>query len=95
MEFSGSFLNNLEIIFEKLKKQYPNNMIEKFNIYEPEIRKQFNITKQMEPLANRFKYIDGFLNIPYKNKEFEDTYKEIIEFNNLNYTNRLSYVNGL
>jgi len=88
-------LENLENIFEKLKKQYPNNMIEKFNIYDSEIRKDFNITKPIEQIGNRFKYIDGFLNIKRKSKEFEDIYKEIIEFNNLNYINRLIYVKKL
>ena len=90
-----SELEKLESIFEKLKKQYPNNMIENFNIYETDIRKQFNITKPIESVDKRYIYIDGFLNIPKNSKEFDNTYREIIDFNNINYSNRLSYVNKL
>jgi TPR repeat protein len=88
-------LTHLETILEQLKKEYPNNMSENFNIYDPEIRKQFNITKPIEPLDKRYRYIDGFLNIPKKSKLYNDTYKEVIDFNNLLYINRLSYVKKL
>ena len=88
-------LYNLENIFEQLKQDYPNNMLKTFNIYDTEFRKQFNITKQIEPSGKRFQYIDGFLNIPKNSREFESTYREIIDFNNLNYINRLSYVKKL
>ena len=37
---SKTELEKYEIIFEELKEQYPNNMIDKFNIYEPELRKE-------------------------------------------------------
>ena len=87
-------LKNLETIFEKLKKEYPNNMIEKFNVYDTKVREHFNITKPIEPIGKRYKYIDGFFNIS-NNKLFEDTYKEIIEFNTQIYLNRLSYVKKL
>jgi len=87
-------LKHLETIFEKLKKEYPNNMIEKFNVYDTKVREHFNITKPIEPIGKRYKYIDGFLNIS-NNKLFEDTYKEIIEFNTQIYLNRLSYVKKL
>ena len=39
---SKTELEKYETIFEELKEQYPNNMIDKFNIYEPELRKEFN-----------------------------------------------------
>jgi len=88
-------LTHLETILETLKTQYPNNMLENFNIYETEIRNEFNITKPIEPLGNRYTYIDGFLNIPKKSKLYNDTYKEIINFNNLIYINKLSYITKL
>jgi len=88
-------LDILENILEQLKKQYQNNMIEDFNIYDPELRKEFNITKPIKLIDKRYKYIDGFLNIPKKSKEYEDTYKEIIEFNNIIYSKKLEYLKKL
>ena len=86
-------LKILENIFEKLIKQYPNNMIEKFNIYDNELRKQFNITKS--PLDKRYKYIDGFLNIQKNSKLYFDIYKEIIDFNDTIYFHRFTYAKQL
>jgi hypothetical protein len=96
--FKGIPKNELEIlenIFEKLKKEYPNNMIQDFNIYDKELRKTFNITKPIEPIGKRYKYIDGFLNIKKNTKEYENTYREIIEFNDTTYFNRFNYVKKL
>ena len=92
---SKTELEKYETIFEELKEQYPNNMIDKFNIYEPELRKEFNINTPIETIKKRYKYIDGFLNINRKSKEFETMYKEIIEFNNYIYSKKLRYVNKL
>ena len=88
-------LDILENIFKKLKKQYPNNMIENFNIYDTKIREQFNITKPIEPMGKRYKYIDGFLNIPKTSKEYENIYREIIDFNSYIYSKKLIYVKKL
>ena len=92
---SKTELEKYETIFEELKEQYPNNMIDKFNIYEPVLRKEFNINTPIETIKKRYKYIDGFLNINRKSKEFETMYKEIIEFNNYIYSKKLRYVNKL
>jgi len=92
---SNTELEKYETIFEELKEQYPNNMIDKFNIYEPEVRKEFNINTPIETSQKRYKYIDGFININRTAKEYEIIYKEIIEFNNYIYSKKLRHVNKL
>jgi hypothetical protein len=70
--------NELYKILEKIKEKYPNN-IDDFNIYEPTLRKYFDVKK---PIDNNNKpYITGFLDL----SEDNDKYKEIIDFNDKKY----------
>jgi hypothetical protein len=84
-------LDELYSILEKIKKEYPNGSSD-LNIYDPEIRKRYFITKPMKPVDKRSRYItDGYLDIPSTDK----AYDEIREFNTQRYFKQYLFVKKL
>ena len=79
----------LESILADLQTSYPNNT-QDFNVYEPNLRAKYKILKPMEPSSKRHKYITGFLDIP--DTDVESVYREIIDFNNKTYLEKLLFV---
>ena len=76
----NTFLN----ILNKLMKQYPDNLINNFNVYNKEERDKLHITTPIDT-GKRDKYIIGFLP--------DDTdYSEIIDFNNSIYPQKLLFI---
>ena len=70
-------LKKLFDILDEIKKEYPDP--NDLNIYDPEIRKKYFITK---PFDKAKKYISGFLDTDLDNPEDLKLYEEIITFNN-------------
>jgi len=76
-------------ILEGIKKEYPNG-IEDLNIYEPEIREKYMITR---PITKRRKYIYGYLDTDLE-KDAE-LYKDIIEFNDSRYIKQSKFMEDI
>jgi hypothetical protein len=81
--------NELLNILEDIKKIYPNGA-QSFNIYTPELRKRFKITK---PIDNTIphNHITGFLNI----KATDPIYNVIRAFNDTRYIKQSIYMTKL
>jgi hypothetical protein len=76
---SNAEYDELYNILIKLQNKYPNN-IDDFNIYDPELRKYFEVQKPID--NNNIKpYISGFLDLP----DSSSKYDEIINFNDNKY----------
>ena len=88
---SDTEYNKLLLILNNIEKIYPNGSSD-FNIYDPEIRKQFNITKPINPeLAKKYKHIIGFLDT----KPNDTIYDNIRQFNDERYLKQDIYMTKL
>lgn len=79
----------LETILADLQTLYPNNT-QDFNVYDPNLRAKYKILKPMERFNKHHKYISGFLDIP--DTDVQSVYREIIDFNNKIYLEKLLFV---
>ena len=81
--------NDLLEILASIKQNYPNGS-DSFNIYTPELRHRFKITKPINDSIPHY-HINGFLNTSIT----DPIYNEIIEFNDSRYIKQSIYMTKL
>lgn len=87
---SSKELQDLINMILQIEKIYPNGVSD-FNVYDSEVRQQFNITKTITQVKP---YITGLLDTKVTSKDYGQ-YQEIVDFNNNRYLKQLNFIHQI